>query len=425
MTALDVYLHRDLLGRLERLPGAELSFSYGPDMAESEGLPLSLSLPPRGEPYSDRECRPFFSGLLPEGGFLKAVARALGVSAGNPFSVLREIGGECAGAVSLVPAGTAPPFDLSPSPRWLDDAALAGVLEDLPSRPLLIGFDSEEDVLRLSLAGAQNKLPLLVEDGRLGITGGSPPSTHIVKKPDLQLPDLIANEAYCLALARQAGLDAARAEPIAVGEQEGLLVTRYDRSTSTADGRVHRIHQEDFCQALGYVPEAKYEGEGGPGVAKCSELLRAYAAAPARDIFGFLDALLFNLLIRNADAHSKNYSLLLDGDGTPGMAPLYDLLCVSVYGGRYGRKMAMKYGGEYRPRYICGRHLDGLAHDLGVPARTVRTRAAGLVERTLAGRSAAREELPPPWQETPLLDEIDAIIEDSAERLTSAAAEPA
>lgn len=424
MTALDVYLHSAHVGRLVRLDGARLEFAYTPGWADG-GQPLSLCLPLREEPFSDPECRPFFAGLLPEGEFLKAVARALGVSAGNPFSVLEEIGGECAGAVSLVPEGAEPPFDRSPPPRWLDDAGLAQILKELPMRPLLIGFDGEEEVLRLSLAGAQNKLPVLVDDARLGITRGRPPSSHIIKKPDLEFPELVVNEAYCLTLARESGLDAAAATPIAPDGQEGLLVERYDRRRPDGEVEVRRIHQEDFCQALGFLPEQKYEGETGPGVAECAALLRARSAAPGPDLLAFLDALLFNLLIRNSDAHSKNYSLLLDGSDAPRLAPLYDLLSADVYGGRYGRKMAMKYGGEYRPRYIRGRHLERLAGDLKMSARLVRSRADDLAERTVTARDAARMQLPEEWRERPLLDEIFTTVGDSAEGLRRAAVEPA
>jgi serine/threonine-protein kinase HipA len=423
MTALDVYLHSAHVGRLERLDGARLEFAYAPGWVDG-GEPLSLCLPLREKPFSDPECRPFFAGLLPEGEFLKAVARALGVSAGNPFSVLEEIGGECAGAVSLVPEGAEPPFGRSPPPHWLDDAELSRILEELPMRPLLIGSSGEEEVLRLSLAGAQNKLPVLVDDARLGITRGRPPSSHIIKKSDLDLPELVVNEAYCLALARESGLDAAVAKPIAPNGQEGLLVERYDRRRD-GEAQVRRIHQEDFCQALGFLPEQKYEGESGPGVAGCAALLRAHVAAPGPDLLAFLDALLFNLLIRNSDAHSKNYSLLLDGSGAPRLAPLYDLLSAGVYGGRYGRKMAMKYGSEYRPRYIRGRHLDRLAGDLEVSSGLVRSRAIDLAERTVAARAGARLQLPEGWQERPLLDEILATVGDAAEALRRAAAEPA
>lgn len=423
MTALEVFLHHEHVGRLERQEGVQLNFAYEPSWVD-RGAPLSLCLPLREEPFSDAECRPFFSGLLPEGEFLRAVARMLGVSAENPFSVLEEIGGECAGAVSLAPPGGAPPFDRSPPPRWLRDDELEKLLEEMPMRPLLIGADGDDEVLRLSLAGTRNKLPVLAEPGRLGITRGKPPSSHIIKKPDLDLRELVANEAYCLALARQAGLETAEATPLRAGGQECLLVKRYDRAMGPqVDGEAHRIHQEDFCQALGFLPGQKYEGEGGPGVAECAALLRAHATAPGRDLLAFLDALLFNLLIRNPDAHSKNYSLLLDGNGAPRLAPLYDLLSASVYGGRYGRKMAMKYGGEYRVRYIRGRHIDRLSRDLEISTRAVRTRVGQLCERVLDARADARHSLPVAWQDARLLDEIDATLEGAATDLRSAVAE--
>lgn len=128
-------------------------------------------------------------------------------------------------------------------------------------------------------------------------------------------------------------------------------------------------------------------------------------------------------MIHNADAHSKNYSLLVGEDGSRRMAPLYDLLAVSVYGGRYGRKLAMKYGGEYRPRYIRGRHLDALADDLGVARRTVRVRAVDMTERVAGARAPARASLPERWQQAEVIDRIEDLIEDSAGRLRAVAAE--
>jgi serine/threonine-protein kinase HipA len=175
MTALDVYFHSDLVGRLERLREAKLEFTYESAWAgASDSHPLSLFLPLREEPFEDAMCRPFFSGLLPEGEFLKAIARAFHVSADNPFSVLAEIGGECAGAVSLVSAGSEPPFASAPPPAWLGEAGLADLLAELPTRPLLVG-QGEEDGMRLSLAGARDKLPVLARDGELGLTWGHPP----------------------------------------------------------------------------------------------------------------------------------------------------------------------------------------------------------------------------------------------------------
>jgi serine/threonine-protein kinase HipA len=424
MTALDVYFHSDRVGRLERLAQARLRFAYEPTWVTGGGPPLSLNLPVGEESFEDEACRPFFAGLLPEGEFLKAVARAFHVSAGNPFSVLAEIGGECAGAVSLVAPGQAPAFAAEASPRWLDEAALATLLEELPSRPLMIDDEDDEGGVRLSLAGTRDKLGVLVGELGLGITRGQPPTSHILKQPIPDVEGMVANEAFCMALAREAGLSAATATPIRAGGREALLVERYDRARDE-DNVVHRVHQEDFCQALGFLPEQKYESDGGPGVAACASLLRAHSAVPAADLLAFLDALVFNLLIGNADAHSKNYSLILEGERSPRLAPLYDLLSTRVYGHRLGRKMGMKYGGEYRPDWIRGRHLDRLAGALGISAPVARKRGAELARRVADATEAARAGLPDPWRAAAVIDGIEAVVREQSERLATAAAEPA
>lgn len=422
MNALDVYLHDDRAGMLERLDGARLRFTYDPEWLSAAGMPLSLSLPLREESYGDADCRPFFAGLLPEGEFLKSIARTFHISAENPFTVLREIGGECAGAVSLVDRGGPPPFSSSPGPRWLSDRELTALLEELPRHPLLADTEGDEGI-RLSLAGTRDKLGVLLDNGRVGITRGHPPSTHILKVPPRELSELVANEAYCMALAGETGLTVAPATPVRAGRLEALLVERYDRFR--AGPRVRRLHQEDLCQAAGRPPEAKYESEGGLGVAECGALIRAHAAGPGAGLLRFLDALLFNVLIGNADAHSKNYSLLLEGPGTPRLAPLYDLISTRAYGGRFGRKMGMKYGGEYRPDRIRGRHLDRLGDALGIAHRRVRKHAEDIATIAVRSREAARERLEDPWRQDPIIDSIDETVELFAEALGDAAAEPA
>jgi serine/threonine-protein kinase HipA len=421
MTALDVYLHDARAGLLERVDGASLRFTYDPGWLAGAEVPISLSLPLREEPYEDPECRPFFKGLLPEGEFLRSIARTFHISAENPFTVLQEIGGECAGAVSLVAPGGESPFASAPDPEWLSEPRLASLLAELPSRPLLTGPEDDEGV-RLSLAGTRDKLPVLLEDDRVGITRGRPPSTHIIKVPPPEIEGFVANEAYCMALAREIGLTAAMAMPLRAGNLEALLVERYDRLR--AGSTVRRIHQEDFCQASGRPPEMKYEAEGGPGVAECARLISEYGAGPGASLLRFLDALLFNLLIGNADAHSKNYSLLLEGSGAPRLAPLYDLLSTRAHGRRFGRKMGMKYGGEYRPEWIRGRHLDRLGDDLGIASRRVRRHAIEIGERAMRSREAARESLPSSWRDAPIIAVIDEIVAEFADVLRRAADEP-
>ncbi|MGN6586046.1 MAG: type II toxin-antitoxin system HipA family toxin [Solirubrobacterales bacterium] len=421
MNALDVYLHDERVGLLERVDGASLRFTYDRGWLVNAETPISLSLPLREEPYEDSECRPFFKGLLPEGEFLRSIARTFHISAENPFTVLQEIGGECAGAVSLVEPGGEPPSASAPNPEWLTEPQLASLLAELPARPLLAGPHDEEGV-RLSLAGTRDKLPVLLRDDRVGITRGRPPSTHIIKMPP-EIDGFVANEAYCMALAREIGLPVATATPVRAGHLDALMVERYDRFR--AGSTVRRIHQEDFCQASGRPPEMKYEAEGGPGVAECAEIINAHAAGPGASLLKFLDALLFNLLIGNADAHSKNYSLLLEGPGAPRLAPLYDLLSTRVYGRRFGRKMGMKYGGEYRPEWIRGSHLDRLGDDLGIASRRVRKHADEIADLALGRRDAARKALPLPWQDSPIVDSIDLVVAEFADMLRRAAGEPA
>jgi serine/threonine-protein kinase HipA len=417
--ALEVFLHDRKVGRLERLPQARMRFTYHPDWIEVGGRPLSLSLPPRPAAYEGDECGPFFEGLLPEGDFLRAVARAFAVSADNPFSVLAEIGGECAGAVSVGPVEAGVPGSTSPPPHWLPEPELKSLLDEMPERPLvLLERVEEEDGIRISLAGAHDKTGVLCRATEIGLTAGRPPSTHILKLPIARVAEPIANEAYCMTLAKAAGLETAPVEPRRVGENEFLLVARYDRS-SDGEGR---IHQEDFCQALGIGPAEKYEGEGGPGVAACAALLRRHVSAPAVDILEFIDGLLFNFLIGNHDAHGKNFSLLLDGPGAVRLAPFYDLLSTAVFEGTR-RKLAMRLGGENRPRYLRRRHLDRLADELEVKPSLVLRRVEMAVLAVGSAQGDARNRLPTEFQDRPIIDRIDAFIRERAERLLKAADE--
>jgi serine/threonine-protein kinase HipA len=424
LTALDVHLHSARAGRLERLEQGRIRFTYDPAWVTADGLALSHSLPLRDEPFDDDEARPFFAGLLPEGDFLRAVARAFGVSAGNAFALLDAIGGECAGAVSLSAEGAGPPRP--GPPQWLDSHALAELIKILPRRPLLVGEDDEG--LRLSLAGAQEKLPVIFQGGRVGITRGDPPSTHIIKLPSNHLDDMTANEAFCVGLAENAGLDAVEARPrttsalleIDPDADDYLLVVRYDRTES--NGSVVRLHQEDLCQGLGFVPELKYQSDGGPGIAACARHLREYCAAPAVDILAFADALIFNLVIGNHDAHAKNYALLLEGPRAPRLAPLYDLLCTTAYPDLH-RKTAMKYGGENRPDYIRGRHLGRTADDLEIGRAAFRTRAQALCDRIESAIGPTAAGLSSEFANRPILGRIQDRIHEGLKRTRTACSE--
>ncbi len=196
-----------------------------------------------------------------------------------------------------------------------------------------------------------------------------------------------------------------------------LQVTRYDRVEGPP---FRRIHQEDFCQALGRPPEEKYEADGGPTVAACAALIGRHSAVPARDRLAFCDALLFNLVIGNNDAHAKNYSLLLEGPESPRLAPLYDLLSTAVYPG-VSRKLAMRYGGESRRDYIRPRHLERLAEDLGMRPPALRRRAHALCERVEGARPAVDDSARAEFANPKVLERIQQCVEGGLRLLREAA----
>lgn len=377
--ALTVWWDDESVGLLRIDEHGHLGFVYDEKWLNDPKKPaISVSLPKRPEAFDRRETRPFFAGLLPEEGQRAAAARALGVSAANDFRLLERLGGDVAGALTLWPEGDAPPATQGlAATEPLEDEALAGLLDILPMRPFLAG---EADGVRLSLAGAQQKLPVVLLNGRVAVPAPGQPSTHILKPPIASLAGTTENEAFAMRLAAEVGLAVAAVEPRRVGDRPFLLVERYDRSVS-ADGVIARLHQEDFCQALGVPSERKYAAEGGPIFRDCFELIRVSCAQPAPAILRLLDAAIFNVLVGNADAHGKNFSLLYQA-GWIGLAPLYDLLCTAAYPQVHG-KLAMKIGRRSRLEEFTPETWDEFAHEVGLAAPFVRRRAPDVARSVL------------------------------------------
>jgi len=345
-------------------------------LADATAPALSFSLPKQAEPFNRRACQPFFGGILPEEGQRTAIARALGVSADNEFRLLEYLGGEVAGALTLLPEGETPAPASAAAPKLLNDDDLVRLLDHLPMRPMLAG----ENGLRLSLAGAQSKLPVLVIGGQIALSAPGQPTSHVLKLPIAQFTGTTENEYFCMSLARAVGLDVAPLEMRTVQDRSFLLITRYDRAASAA-GEVTRLHQEDFAQALSVPSHRKYASEGGPNFPDCFALLRRAATRPPRDILRLLDAAIFNLIIGNADAHAKNFSLLHKQDAIT-LAPLYDLLSTALYPA-LSPKLAMKIGGKSVLEDIEARHWDRFAADARLGAPFVRARAGQLCDAVI------------------------------------------
>lgn len=375
---LDVYLHDNFVGQLVQDKHGQMVFTYDKKWLNNPAaIPLSQSLPLQKEPFMQKQCRGYFAGILPEESKRDIIARNLGISTRNDFAMLERIGGECAGAVTFIPTGEQLRNHLGEY-KQLTDQELANIIKELPTRPLMAGADG----IRLSLAGAQDKVAVYIENGKTYIPLDGALSTHIIKPAHQRFKGLIFNEYICLKLAKMVGLYAANVEIASVQGIEYLLIERFDRKINKEGKRV-RLHQEDFCQALGIVSEMKYEAEGGPNLKTCFNLLRKISSRPAVDLQHLLDAVIFNFLIGNNDAHGKNFSLLYFDKDDVRLAPLYDILSTAYYS-ELSNKMAMKIGGEYVADKLLPKHFEKLAEDTELAKPRVKERVIELTKVVLS-----------------------------------------
>jgi len=403
---LEVWLFADRVGTLALVDG-RLSFCYASDwLTQSGAIALSASLPLQAQPFDDRKARPYFAGLLPEGQMRRLIAQQFQVSGQNDFALLDHIGGECAGAVTFLEPGQVLPAPThNDDVQWLSDNEVVAILDELPRRPMLAGKDG----LRLSLAGAQDKLPVVFDGARIGLPLNGTPSSHILKPAIQAVEDSVINEEFCMALAQAMQLEPAKSKVHRVLDRSFLLVERYDRLID-AQGHRHRLHQEDFCQALGVVPESKYQNEGGPDLAQCFDLVRSVTRPSAPQVLRLLDYVIFNALIGNHDAHAKNFSLLYSGKATV-VAPLYDVLSTAVYP-TLTPKMAMKIGSKYKFSEIQAQHWDQFSESVGLSKAQAKRRILELARSLPATARKLQSETDRGFAGNAVIERINALNED-------------
>lgn len=361
---LPIYYEARPIGHIDT--GANgTSFTYDPTwIATSGAFPLSVRMPMSDRTYGPAVFMPWAANLLPEGMQLSAVGLKLGESPDDVVAILSEIGRDTAGALSIGKPGTTSAADWKPV---RNKAELERILNELPAKPFLAG----DDGVSMSLAGVQSKLGIAIDDkGRIAIPINGAPSTFILKPDSDRLYGSVQNEALCLTLARLCGLKAPEVTTGRAGDRRYFLIRRYDR-TQQGD-RWRRLHQEDFCQALGKPPSAKYEsnrtGIKGPTLADMFALTLGAMRAP--DVLALLDHVIFNILCCNTDAHAKNYSLMISGRGFS-LAPIYDVMCATVFDG-VTQNLAQKIAGKNRGDHLQRRHWETFASDCGLnPKRLV------------------------------------------------------
>lgn len=362
-------------GRVVRDNRGKLTFTYNEQWRNAaDAYPLSLSMPITLAEHPNTKIDPFLWGLLPDNEIILGNwARKFHVPARNAFSLIAYVGEDCAGAVQFVqPArlnailgAAAPPIE------WLDEKEIAKRLRAL--REDQSAWRAPGDTGQFSLAGAQPKTALLFENKKWGVPSGRIPTTHILKPPSGEFEGHAENEHFCLELARALGLPVVDSRIMHFKNEIAIVVERYDRARVA--GTLHRVHQEDMCQAFAIPPTHKYQNEGGPGIRDIVGLLGENSSVPREDVATFLDSVVYNWLIAGTDAHAKNYALLIGGGGRIRLAPLYDVASVLPYPdiNIEKAKVSMKIDGEYRLRNIQARHWRKLAVELKLdPDKTIR-----------------------------------------------------
>ena len=362
---LNVFFGNKKAGSLESTENRGIIFVYDENyLNDKNSVPLSASLPLQREEFPQKQCIPFFSGLLPEENSRKKIADYLHISETSTLKLLEALGGECAGLISILneedsfSKGTSYKLD-SKNYELLDGNRLSEFIEKMNTRPLI----KADDKLRLSLAGAQEKLALAKINGEWYLPLNGSPSTHILKPARTgSLSSLAQNEYLCMKLAKSFGLPVPDVDLLNIAGKDVFVVERYDRSKE-AD-TIQRLHQEDFCQALGIMSTSKYQNDGGPGIADIFNTILKVCTVPALETQKFLRYVLFNYLIGNCDSHGKNYSLLYKNNRLE-LSPLYDAVSTIIYSG-LTEKLSMKIGKHYEIQKVTQEDFSLLAESLNI-----------------------------------------------------------
>lgn len=366
MNSLKVSMQNKLVGHVLLDENDNYHFEYCKDWIES-GFSISPHLQ-FNKKYTSTTVKRFLENLIPEGEGLEDIATFARIAKNNTFAIVNTIGYDTAGALMF---GEKSEKDEAIF-REISPTELSERIEQLESRSIAI-WDKK---VRLSLAGVQAKLPVILKDEKIGLGDGRLSSTHIMKFQTKKYLHIVVNEFFCMTLAKKIGLKVAKVELKRFGEYPTLLIERFDRVYR--DDFVERLHIIDGCQMLNLPPIYKYEQNFGnlrdvahirEGVSfkKLFESTK-FCSVPAVAQLELLNWAMFNLIIGNSDAHGKNFSFFVDKRGVR-PTPFYDMLSVMMYD--FDHSLAMAYGDEFNPNEILAYQLREFADDVGVNYRLV------------------------------------------------------
>ena len=332
------------------------------------------------EQINSNSIKNFINNLLPEGKGLDFVSGILQISKANKFALIEAIGNETAGALTFSPNN-----EIATSFREISNEELTQRIINREN----INITLWDDKVRLSLAGVQDKLPLVVlKDNKYGIGEGKIASTHILKFETTNDKYLVLNEYFCMKLAKLCGLNVAEVKIKEFDTQKVLFVERFDREfISKEDGsfEIFKKHIIDGCQILDLDVSMKYEKVYADfrGEANFKNLFES-SKLSTNKILNKLNILrwtLFNLCINNYDAHAKNVSFFVNKKGLE-VSPFYDLVNIAMYP-NIQNEFAMAFGDEFTANKIGAFDLVGFCVHADIQPRLVRDELLSMIENII------------------------------------------
>lgn len=400
-----VWYGEQRVGTLREDDHHSLRFAYDHDWLEHGGFPISVHVPlSRGDEEVDAHA--FFQGLLPEGRVRQRICRQIGIDPEDDAGLLFAIGEDCAGALSVLPADTTPDTDHKP-PKRLPQKQLDELVRSRGAESVVVGKRQ-----RFSLAGVQEKQPVIYNGKSHALPDRVNPSSHILKFETVSrvcFAEYVAND-----MARQIGLPVVETEFLRTGGADDavpyLRIKRFDRMHD-ASGHLYRLHQEDLLQALGLPVSVKYQHDGGPSIADIAGILHEHTARPIDALAQLRDWQIFNYLIGNWDAHAKNLALLyLPGEAVPALAPFYDLVAIEFFNliraGTWAREMAFFIGEHDVPEQITRTDWETFARNLGMPPKRVLARVEELANLLPDIAGSARQAFATDFGDEPAYDSL-------------------
>lgn len=330
--ALALWMNGERVGTWRMPTTGSQEFFYAESwLASPARRPISLSLPlrPSREPYREN-VEAFFDNLLPDNRQIRErIQRRFQTASIAAFDLLAEIGRDCVGALQLTDEDDAAPDVKKIAGEPLTPAEIERILAGTIGARI---GPQDDEVFRISLAGAQEKTALLRHDGRWHRPLGATPTTHILKLPigahtpqGIDLTTSVENEWLCAQIVRAYGIAVAACRMETFGEFKTLVVERFDRRLADDRRWWLRLPQEDFCQATGTPPALKYENDGGPGMQRIMDLLLGSEQTTA-DRRDFMKSQIVFWLLAGIDGHAKNFSVFLLPGGGFRLTPRYDIL---------------------------------------------------------------------------------------------------